>query len=94
MKCPICKGTGENRDAMQAWDIPGAPVPECYKCKGTGEVFIVLNDDEINWTWQDMADELAFYSIMDLEELIYMLGVVIESKRIERTVSDKEEEED
>src|SRR5690606_35547889 len=31
-ECWICAGTGENRDAMQAWDIPGAPVPECHAC--------------------------------------------------------------
>jgi hypothetical protein len=33
LDCPICNGTGENRDAMQAWDIPGAPVPDCHYCK-------------------------------------------------------------
>lgn len=31
--CPLCAGTGKNRDAQQAWDIPGAPVPECHYCK-------------------------------------------------------------
>ena len=27
--CDICKGTGENRFAIQAWDVAGAPVPPC-----------------------------------------------------------------
>ena len=30
--CPICGGTGRNRDAMQAWDVPDAPVPDCHYC--------------------------------------------------------------
>lgn len=30
--CPVCNGTGYNRDAVQAWDIPSAPVPECDYC--------------------------------------------------------------
>lgn len=36
-KCEICEGTGELKDAVQAWDIPGAPIPECGICKGTGK---------------------------------------------------------
>lgn len=38
MLCPDCKGRGENRDAMQAWDIPGAPIPECKRCRGRGTI--------------------------------------------------------
>ena len=35
-KCPTCKGTGELKDAVQAWDVSGAPIPKCGRCKGTG----------------------------------------------------------
>ena len=33
--CEICGGSGENRDAVQAWDIPGAPIPDCPCTKQT-----------------------------------------------------------
>ena len=31
--CIACEGLGELREAVQAWDIPGAPVPECGVCR-------------------------------------------------------------
>ena len=30
--CDFCNGTGELKGAVQAWDIPGAPIPECPYC--------------------------------------------------------------
>jgi hypothetical protein len=30
--CVICNGTGETSDAVQAWDVPDAPVPSCAYC--------------------------------------------------------------
>lgn len=36
--CPTCKGTGVLSDAVQAWDIPGAPEPDCPTCMGEGKV--------------------------------------------------------
>ena len=36
--CPTCEGTGELKDAVQAWDEPGAPIPECEACSGTGRL--------------------------------------------------------
>ena len=32
--CKTCGGSGELKDAVQAWDIPGAPIPECPDCGG------------------------------------------------------------
>ena len=32
--CKTCGGSGELKDAVQAWDIPGAPIPECLDCGG------------------------------------------------------------
>ena len=34
--CEVCMGLGENKDELQAWDIPGAPIPPCTACGGTG----------------------------------------------------------
>ncbi len=31
--CAECGGSGELPDAVQAWDIPGAPVPTCPSCQ-------------------------------------------------------------
>jgi hypothetical protein len=36
-KCPICDGSGELVEAVQAWDVPGAPTPECSWCKPARE---------------------------------------------------------
>lgn len=30
--CPVCRGTGELKEAVQAWDVAGAPVPVCPHC--------------------------------------------------------------
>lgn len=30
--CPVCDGWGELYGAVSAWDVPGAPVPECPHC--------------------------------------------------------------
>lgn len=38
IQCPECKGTGENREAKQAWDIPEAPAPVCERCNGEGKI--------------------------------------------------------
>lgn len=32
VKCPVCEGTGELSEAVQAWDVAGAPVPRCPHC--------------------------------------------------------------
>ena len=32
MVCEVCNGTGELKDAVQAWDVLGAPVPRCPHC--------------------------------------------------------------
>ena len=32
--CETCGGSGELKDAVQAWDIPGAPIPDCPDCGG------------------------------------------------------------
>lgn len=32
VKCTVCGGSGELKDAVQAWDVPGATVPECSFC--------------------------------------------------------------
>jgi hypothetical protein len=34
--CKECGGSGKFPDRVQAWDIPGAPVPECERCNGHG----------------------------------------------------------
>lgn len=34
--CPVCNGTHQLREAVQAWDVPGAPVPECPYCDEEG----------------------------------------------------------
>jgi hypothetical protein len=44
--CYICDGTGKNRDAMDAWDIPGAPVPDCYFCSDAREALEKAGWDE------------------------------------------------
>ena len=36
IECPECGGLGEFPGRVQAWDIPGAPVPECERCNGHG----------------------------------------------------------
>jgi hypothetical protein len=35
-KCEVCEGRGELVEAVQAWDVPGAPIPRCDHCNGTG----------------------------------------------------------
>ena len=35
--CKTCGGSGELKDAVQAWDIPGAPIPDCPDCGGDDE---------------------------------------------------------
>lgn len=34
--CSECGGAGEFPDRVQAWDVPGAPIPECEPCHGHG----------------------------------------------------------
>jgi len=43
-ECPICEGCGELDEAVQAWDIPDAPIPECSFCKGTGKVVLMYGE--------------------------------------------------
>ena len=38
-QCNICKGTGELKDAVEAWDEPDAPIPRCHICGGSGIEF-------------------------------------------------------
>lgn len=42
--CEKCGGRGELPDAVQAWDIPGAPIPECQACNGNGWVMEVSDE--------------------------------------------------
>lgn len=37
-ECGVCEGQGELKEAVQAWDVPGAPIPDCDTCKGTGRI--------------------------------------------------------
>lgn len=41
--CPVCDGRGELREAVQAWDIPGAPVPRCTHCDDGVATMILAN---------------------------------------------------
>ena len=34
--CSLCSGTGELKDAKQAWDEPDSPAVWCERCKGEG----------------------------------------------------------
>lgn len=45
--CPACMGGGELREAVQAWDVPGAPVPDCPHCKkGILDLAVLLAERE------------------------------------------------
>jgi hypothetical protein len=61
--CPICKGKGELLDAVQAWDIPDAPVPECPHCvEGTVNVSSLVI--EIVWlrsTLDNLSEWVLLY---------------------------------
>lgn len=46
ISCPICGGSGELPEAKQAWDIPGAPIPECAICKGIGKFYRLFMEEK------------------------------------------------
>ena len=44
--CIACEGLGELREAVQAWDVPGAPVPECGVCRDARALLPTTGDND------------------------------------------------
>ena len=44
--CIACAGLGELPEAVLAWDVPGAPVPECGVCRDARALLPTTRDDQ------------------------------------------------
>lgn len=44
--CPVCGGSGYNRDATQTWDEPGVPIPKCKYCANARELLDSLHKED------------------------------------------------
>jgi hypothetical protein len=76
-------------DQMSARRFVGSPSGGPMVGPEIGKAPIINHGDW--WTWQDFANDLAKYTDKDLEELIYFLQEIIEQKRTDPHVPEKEE---
>lgn len=82
--CPECGGSGEQREAAQSWDEPGAAAPVCTTCDGEG--VLLMADRAVTRRELEQATAEAVLALMKGAHLIYDLRD--EEQRLKRALDE------